>query len=108
MKCARWFLTAAGAATVIGLAAPVHADNTDPFFLNELDRAGIEYADPQGAISTGREVCNYLQAGHPVNSAARALKIANHHLSMHNATQFVALAQEAYCPMQIPPDGGGV
>ncbi|WP_307857436.1 DUF732 domain-containing protein [Mycobacterium sp. SM1] len=85
----------------MSVAAPVHADNTDSVFLDQLDRAGIEYADAQDAISVGKDVCDYLAAGNPVNTAVRALKIRNHHLSLHNAAQFVAISEQTYCPSQL-------
>ncbi|GFG73515.1 DUF732 domain-containing protein [Mycobacterium botniense] len=105
MQYARWLLIAAGAVTAVGLAAPVHADNTDTVFLDELDRAGIEYADAQDAVSIGKDVCDYLAAGRPVNTVVRALKMRNHHLSMHNAAQFVAISAQTYCPAQLPAGG---
>ncbi len=89
----------AGAAVMVGLAAPAQAD-TDPdtMFLNAVDQAGIEYTDPQEAVAVGRQVCDYLHAGHPANSAARALKISNRSLSVKNAARFVVFAQSAFCP----------
>ncbi|KAA8964973.1 DUF732 domain-containing protein [Mycobacterium sp.] len=101
MKHLRWLLTAAGVVTAIGLAAPAHADGTDAVFLDELDRAGIEYADAQDAISAGKGICGYLAEGRPANVIARALKIRNHHLSVNNALQFVVISGETYCPAQL-------
>lgn len=90
-----------GAATLVGLAATAHADSDpDAMFLTAVDRAGIEYTDPQEAASVGREVCDYLQAGHQPDGAARALRISNRSLSGKNAAKFVMFAQAAYCPGQ--------
>ncbi|HTM84599.1 MAG TPA: DUF732 domain-containing protein [Mycobacterium sp.] len=99
MKHARWILTAVGAAALVGLAAPTHAD-TDPdaMFLKAVDQAGIEYTDPQAAVAVGREVCDYLQAGHQPDAAARALRISNRTLSAKNTARFVVFAQTAFCP----------
>lgn len=90
-----------GAAALLGLAAPVHAD-TDPdaVFLSAVEQAGIEYTDAREAIGVGREVCNYLNAGHHTDGAARALRISNRSLSVKNAAKFVTFAQAAYCPGQ--------
>ncbi|MEB3020374.1 DUF732 domain-containing protein [[Mycobacterium] crassicus] len=99
MRHARWLLITAGAGALLGFAAPVHAD-TDPdaVFLNAVNQAGIEYTDAQEAVSVGREVCDYLGAGHQVDGAARALRISNRSLSVKNAAKFVTFAQAAYCP----------
>lgn len=99
MKHARWILTAISAAALVGLGAPAHAD-TDPdvAFLNAIDQAGIEYTDPQEAVAVGRQVCDYLHAGHQTDGAARALRISNRGLSVKNAARFVMVARTWYCP----------
>ena len=99
VKHARWIVTSIGAAVLLGLAAPAHADNDpDITFLTAVDQAGIEYTDAQEAVAVGRQVCDYLHAGHPAHAAARALKISNRSLSVKNAARFVTFAQTAYCP----------
>lgn len=99
MKHARWILATASAAALVGLGAPAHAD-TDPdaAFLTAVDQAGIEYTDPQEAVAVGRQVCDYLHAGHQADGAARALRISNRSLSVKNAARFVMFARTAYCP----------
>lgn len=99
MKHARWIVTVAGAAALLGLAAPAHAE-TDPdtAFLNAVDQAGIEYTDPQEAVAVGHQVCDYLHAGHQPDGAARALRISNRSLSVKNAARFVSFARTTYCP----------
>ena len=103
MKCGCWSLALAA---VVATAAAVPAAHADPapaadpaaLFLTAVDDAGIEYTDPQEAVALGRQVCDYLQAGHPPNAAARALKISNRSLSTKNAAKFVAFSRTAYCP----------
>lgn len=85
----------------IGVAAPAHADNQDAIFFDQLDRAGIEFADAQDAVSTAKGVCNYLAEGRSTTVVARALKIQNHHLSNNNALQFIEIAGETYCPAEL-------
>lgn len=99
VKHTRWTLITVGAAALVGLAAPAHAD-TDPdaIFLNAVDQAGIEYTNPQEAVAVGREVCDYLQAGHSPDAAARALRISNRTLSAKNTARFVVFSQTAFCP----------
>ncbi|BBX24340.1 hypothetical protein MTER_37510 [Mycolicibacter terrae] len=99
MKYARWIVTAVGAAALVVLAAPAHAENDpDAVFLAAVDQAGIEYTDPQEAVAVGRQVCDYLQSGHGPDAAARALKISNRSLSVKNAARFVAFSKTAFCP----------
>ncbi|OBH16593.1 DUF732 domain-containing protein [Mycolicibacter terrae] len=99
MKHPRWILTAVAAAALAGLAAPAHAEiDPDAAFLSAVDQAGIEYTDPQEAVAVGRQVCDYLHAGHGPDAAARALKISNRSLSVKNAARFVAFSRSAFCP----------
>lgn len=92
-------MTAVGAAALVGFAAPAHADpDPDIAFVTAVDKAGIEYTDPQDAIALGRQVCDYLQAGHSPDAAARALRISNRTLSAKNTARFVVFAQTAFCP----------
>lgn len=100
MKHVRCLLTAAAVAAAVGVAAPAHADpdQQEALFLAAVDHAGIEYTDPQEAVAVGREVCDYLHAGHPPNAAARALKISNRSLSNKNAAKFVVFAETVFCP----------
>jgi len=89
------------------VAAPAHADNADSAFLQQLDHAGIEYADPQDAISDAKGICDLLGQGQPPTSVVRSLKISNHHLSVHLAAEFVAISAETYCPAQLSVAGVG-
>lgn len=90
-----------GAAALLGFTAPANADtDADAVFLTAVDQAGIEYVNAQEAVGVGREVCNYLHAGHHSDGAARALRISNRTLSAKNAAKFVTFAQAAYCPSQ--------
>lgn len=99
VKHARWILTAISAAALVGFGAPAHADSDpDVAFLSAIDQAGIEYTDPQEAVAVGREVCDYLHAGHQTDGAARALRISNRGLSVKNAARFVMAARTSYCP----------
>ncbi|MCV7385354.1 DUF732 domain-containing protein [Mycolicibacter longobardus] len=102
MKHSRWITPAISAAALVSLAAPAHADtDADATFLSAVDKAGIEYTDPQDAVAVGHQVCDYLYAGHGPDSAARALKISNRSISAKNAARFVAFAETAYCPEKM-------
>lgn len=100
-------LSTAGVLMTIGLAASAHADNNDATFFDQLDRAGIEFADAQDAVTAAKGVCDYLAEGRPVTVVARALKIRNHHLSNNNALQFVEISGETYCPSQLSAAASG-
>lgn len=94
-------MSTAGVLMTITLAAPAHADTNDAAFFDQLDRAGIEFADAQDAVSAAKGVCNYLAEGRSVTVVARAIKMRNHHLSNNNSLQFVEIAGETYCPEQL-------
>jgi len=89
-----------GTSAALGGARLAWVADNDPdiTFLTAVDQAGIEYTDAQEAVAVGRQVCDYLHAGHPAHAAARALKISNRSLSVKNAARFVTFAQTAYCP----------
>jgi hypothetical protein len=102
MRARSGFLSTAIAAAAMGLAAPAHADNADTVFIDQLDRAGIEYSDPQDAISMAKKICDLLAQGRQPVTIARSVKMTNHHLSGHNAAQFVAISADTYCPASEP------
>lgn len=98
----RWTLIAAGAAALVGLAAPAYADpDPDAMFISAIEQAGIEYTNAADAVSVAREVCAYLGAGHHSDSAARAVRISNRSMSVKNAARFVTFSQVAFCPDSI-------
>ncbi|CAJ1493309.1 DUF732 domain-containing protein [[Mycobacterium] kokjensenii] len=99
MRHFRWFVAAAGAAGLLCLAAPASAGpDPDGAFIGAIDQAGIEYTQPQDAVAVGREVCDYLHAGHSRDAAARAVRISNRSLSVKNSARFVAFSEAAFCP----------
>nr|WP_152666000.1 DUF732 domain-containing protein [Mycobacterium sp. UM_NZ2] len=102
MSIRRWTLIAAGAAALVGLAAPAYADpDSDAMFISAIEQAGIEYTNAADAVSVAREVCAYLGAGHHSDSAARAVRISNRSMSVKNAARFVTFSQVAFCPDSI-------
>ncbi|MBS4730215.1 DUF732 domain-containing protein [Mycobacterium sp. SM1] len=97
MAVAKPFLAAAGLAALIGIPAIANADPGDSAFLSSLDQLGIQYPNPTDAITSAKEVCDYLAQGHTSNQAARGVKNANPDLSLTKASQFVAMARATYC-----------
>ena len=53
-------------ATVVAMAAPAHADNTDggngndQAFLAALNQAGLTYQDPDRAVAAAKKVCDLV------------------------------------------------
>lgn len=93
---------AIGGAAVVSLAAPAYADtDSDALFISAIEQAGIEYTNPTDVVAVGREVCDYLGAGHHADSAARAVRISNRGMSVKNAARFVTFSQVAFCPDSI-------
>jgi hypothetical protein len=97
---------------VVGLAAPAHADtNQDQAFLSAVKSAGITVKNPDDAITTGKAVCESVQAGKQPADLVKTLQEANPDLPQVAAAKFTALATSAYCPDQLPgakpPKGGG-
>ncbi|MGV0624477.1 DUF732 domain-containing protein [Mycolicibacter minnesotensis] len=102
MKHRQWSAIALGAAALIHLAVPAQADPAQvAAFLAAVDKAGIEYTDPQDAVAIGLQICEYRYSGHGPDAAARAVKIANRSISAKNAARFVVFAEKAFCPDQF-------
>lgn len=87
-------LTLAG---LLGLAAPASAEPIDTGFLGALDQVGISYPNSADAVAGGQAVCQYIAEGHSNNQAAKGVKNANPSLTLTKASQFVGIAQAAYC-----------
>ncbi|UQX09414.1 DUF732 domain-containing protein [Candidatus Mycobacterium methanotrophicum] len=100
-------ILAAASGAAIATATSAHADATDNAFFAALDRAGIEYADPQEAIDAGKAVCAALEEGRPIPVVARGLNLANPDLTPVNAAQFLVIAEEAYCTVGVLGGSGG-
>lgn len=104
MSAAKLLLAAATVAALIGLPATAKAEPGDTVLLGSLDAIGIQYPNPTQAVTSAREVCEYIAQGHTSNQAARGLKNANPELTLTQASQFVAAARAAYCS-QSPTSG---
>ncbi|WP_420108451.1 DUF732 domain-containing protein [Mycolicibacter arupensis] len=95
-------VAAAGIAILMSPVAPASAEpDSDALFISAIEQAGIEYTNPADAIAVGREVCDYLGAGHHSDAAARAVRISNRSMSVKNAARFVTFSQVAFCPDSI-------
>jgi len=94
-------LAIAAAALVSGVAPASAETDTDALFITAIEQAGIEYTSAADAVAVGREVCDYLGAGHHADAAARGVRIANRTMSVKNAARFVTFSQVAFCPDSI-------
>ncbi len=88
------------AAGVGAAAAPAYADSTaDSTFIQQLDKAGIPYANPYLAVGRATAMCQLLQQGHNGTDALQFVTQTDraNATSQQDAT-FAALAASAYCP----------
>ncbi|MEE6138337.1 DUF732 domain-containing protein [Mycobacterium sp. 050128] len=97
----------ASVVTLIGLAAPAHADPADDAFLAALNNAGITYHDPEHAIKAGQKVCDLANSGTSQLDIIRDIRDLNPSFTMAKAAQFAKAAAMAYCPERLSTDSGG-
>jgi Protein of unknown function (DUF732) len=92
-------------AAVIAMAAPAHADDTDPgndqSFLAALKQAGLTYQDPDRAVAAGKKVCDLVGGGMTGVDIVKNLEQANPGFAGNGAAKFTAIAAEAYCPSEL-------
>lgn len=95
----------AGFVVVIGLAAPVYADDgpapDNAGFLSALRTAGIQFTSPDQAVASGQAVCGLASRGEPGLQVVRELQDNNPEMDMNIATQFAALSAHYFCPQQL-------
>jgi hypothetical protein len=97
----RLLLFLAGAAAVVGLAAPAQADDSDPKFLTALNNAGITYKNGPDAIGIGRQECKVMDQGHSEPDVIKAMTDQNPGLTPDVATKFTRIAETVYCPQHL-------
>jgi hypothetical protein len=95
-------------ATMIAMAAPAHADNTDggnagndQAFLVTLQRAGLTYQDPDRAVAAGKKVCDLVGGGMTGVDIVKSLEQYNPGFAGDGAAKFTGIAAEAYCPAAL-------
>jgi hypothetical protein len=103
----RLVLLAAGAAVLIGTAAPAYADPSgkDQAFLVALSQAGLSYLSPDRAIAAGKSVCDLADGGMSGEEIVKDLQERNPGFQGDGAAKFTAIAASAYCPEQLNPQG---
>ncbi len=103
----RKLLSTLGFAAIICLTAPAQADpgdaggGDDAGFLAALDEAGISYASPAQAITSGRAVCECLNNGESGLELVHDVKTHNPGMDMENASNFAMIAANFYCPHHL-------
>ena len=99
----RLLLLAAGAAVLIGAAAPAYADpgGKDQAFLTALSQAGLTYLNPDRAIAAGKSVCDLADGGMTGEEIVKNLQDRNPGFQDLGAAKFTAIAASAYCPEQL-------
>lgn len=95
-------------ATMIAMAAPAHADNTDggnagndQAFLVALQQAGLTYQDPDSAVAAGKKVCDLVGGGMTGVDIVKNLQQYNPGFAGDGAAKFTGIAAEAYCPAAL-------
>lgn len=100
-------LATLGVCAMIGFAAPAYADPTplpegdDAGFLAALRQAGINYSNPQQAITSGKAVCACLTNGESGLELVHDVKTHNPGFDMENAANFAMIASKFYCPEEL-------
>ena len=90
----------------VTFAAPAPADTTNDDFLSALDRAGIDYNNPDLTAQLGETVCPMLvEPGK--NFAQVATSIANNGINPGLASFFTGIAISMYCPQMMGSIGNG-
>jgi hypothetical protein len=104
----RTLLALLGVSAMIGLAAPAYADpppapldGDDTGFLAALHQAGISYADPGQAITSGKAVCTCLNNGEAGLELVHDVKSHNPGMDMEIASNFAMISAKFYCPHQL-------
>jgi Protein of unknown function (DUF732) len=94
-------------AATIALAAPAHADDSDQAFLADLDKAGIQYSDPDQAVAAGKMVCSLADNGMTHDDVVRYVTEHNPGFAEENAPEFTTIARTDYCPQAHVEHGYG-
>ena len=109
MNGIRGLLLVLGVAAVIGGAAPAYAEpdvgddggNADAIFLNGIRAAGLTFNSNEQAITVGHAVCSMANNGETGLQVVKQLTADNPGLTMDGASQFAAIAANAYCPHHL-------
>lgn len=99
---------AIGAAALMIVAVPAHADAADTAFINALDSMNIPYTTAHDATSSGRAVCIGLDQGYSMDTMKLAAAKGGSLLtSIRQADNFVRAAVLTYCPEHVRPQDIG-
>jgi hypothetical protein len=98
-------LAALSFTAVVGLLVPVHAgaDDVDDVFLASLNKAGINFRNPDQAIAAGHTVCQLLQSRKQGPEILAVLQSSNPGITPDGARTFMGISLNAYCPDRLPP-----
>ena len=103
----RTLLIVLGVSTMIGFAAPAHADpppvpgGDDADFIAALHQAGFSFSSPDAAVGAGRAVCSCLNNGESGLELVHDVKMHNPAMDMEMASNFAMLSAKYYCPHQL-------
>ena len=80
---------------------PDAATVTTAGFLAALQQAGINFSNPDAAITSGKAVCTCLNNGESGLELVHDVKTHNPGMDMENASNFAMIAAKFYCPQQL-------
>lgn len=103
----RRLLSVLSLTVIVGLAVSAHAsgDDADDAFLASLNKAGINFPNPDQAVTAGHTACEMAKSGKHGVEVLSLLQTANPGLSPNGARTFLGAALNAYCPDQLPASG---
>jgi hypothetical protein len=95
--------TASAPATAPSIASTPDQDNK---YVQDLNKRGISFANPEAAIYNGKMVCDDIRQGMTVPQIGAAFRASNPALA-GDADTYVAISVHAYCPQNSNLVGGG-
>ncbi|WP_293055896.1 DUF732 domain-containing protein [Mycobacterium sp.] len=103
----RRLLTALGSVALVGLVAPApaNADEVDDAFLASLSNAGINFRNPEQAVTAGHTVCQLIKGRKQGPEVLAVLQSSNPGITPDGARRFMGISLNAYCPELLPPSG---
>lgn len=89
------------AAAAVTTIAPAGADDGNAAFLDALNKAGVQYGDPNAAAELGKQICPMLAKPGGNFAEAASTVSGKSVISPAMTGLFTTIAIRAYCPTMI-------
>jgi|YelNatPaOPRAMG01_1025707.scaffolds.fasta_scaffold212420_2 hypothetical protein len=101
----RRLLSVLSLTAIVGLAVCAHAgaDDVDDAFLASLSQAGINFRNPDQAVTAGHTVCQLVKSRKQGPEVLAVLQSANPGITPDGARAFLRISLNSYCPDLLPP-----